>query len=272
MLTFNDLTFGCELEFVGITRAAAAAAIDAAGVPCREDYGHTTRAHWKVVRDASVAGGEVVSPILKGATGLAALATVCKALTDAGAQVNTSCGFHVHVGARDLLTMRAMRNLAKMFLRHESAFDEVLPPSRRAGANRFCGRNGNAGGTTIATKFARIDEARNLRDIATVMNGGFGERNHYTQHRYFALNFQSFASHGTIEFRQHSGTVDAQKACEWVKLVVGFVLRASQLDGVKADTTPATLDELLRKTDAAGRRFFTARAAHFAQRAQRRAA
>jgi hypothetical protein len=100
------------------------------------------------------------------------------------------------------------------------------------------------------------------------MNGGF-TTDRYPPYRYFALNFQSYANHGTLEFRQHSGTVDAEKATQWVRLVVGFIARACEMTGVKHDATPATLDELLRKTDVAGRRFYLARAAHFAAREAR---
>jgi hypothetical protein len=272
MKTFNDFTFGVELEFVGITIDAAVRAINAAGIAAEYAAPHARSSSWTVCRDGSVSGGgEVVSPILQGSAGLDALRKVCDALTAAGADANTTCGMHIHVGARNVLTMRQMRNVAKMFLRHEAAFDQILPPSRRAGANRFCQRNATASHGTLADKFARLDAARTLRDVAAVMNGGFDERNHYTHHRYFALNFQSYASHGTLEFRQHSGTVDATKATEWVKLIVGFVARATQVEIVGANVEPATLDELLRKTDAAGRRFYVARAAHFAQRATRRA-
>jgi hypothetical protein len=286
MLKFDDLTFGVELEFVAATRSQVAAAIAAAGIPVEEHFrAHQPRVNpvaWVVCPDGSVSGGEVVAPILRGQAGLEALAAVCRAMTAAGADVNKDCGMHVHVGARNVLTMGAIRNLAKMFIRHEAAFDQIVAPSRRNSANRFTQRNATAFRYDgIAGAFAKLDAARNMRDVANVMNGGFAARDvagggyeateRYTSHRYYSLNFQSYAAHGTVEFRQHQGTVDAQKACEWVKLVVGFVARATQIDGVKNDTTPATLDELLRKTDAAGRRFFVARAAHFAARAARAA-
>jgi hypothetical protein len=58
---------------------------------------------WRVVADGSVSNGcEVVSPILSGNEGLQALQTVVRALKAAGATVNNTCGFHVHVDARDL--------------------------------------------------------------------------------------------------------------------------------------------------------------------------
>lgn len=277
MKKFDELTFGVELEFVLTSRDAVFEAIRAAGVPVENHYrAHQSRADrdaWVVCPDGSVSsGGEVVSPILRGAAGLVALAKVCDAMVAAGAKIDRNCGMHVHVGARNVLTMRQIRNVAKMFLRHEAAFDQIVPPSRRNSANRFTQRNATAGGSRgIESKFAALDAAANLRDVANVMNGGFDERNHYTHHRYYSLNFQSYASHGTIEFRQHAGTTEATKAVEWVKLVVGFVARATELDAVKNDATPATLDELLRKTDAAGRRFFQARAAHFAARELRAA-
>jgi hypothetical protein len=272
----NDLTFGCEIE---ISRDGAGpdgcfAAIRAAGIAVERHHApHMTRqnpAAWVVCPDGSC-GGEIVSPILRGADGLAQLHRVCTALVAAGAKVDRSCGFHVHVGARNMLTIGQIQNVAKMFLRHEAAFDQILPPSRRAGTNRFCNQNARATSHSLAEKFAAIDGSRTVEAIARVMNGGFQPSQTYTHHRYYALNFQAWLRIGTLEFRQHSGTVEADKAVNWAKLIVGFVARATQIDDVRNDTTPASLDELLRKTDAAGRTFYKARAAEFAARDARRA-
>jgi len=273
----NDFTFGCEIEIgrAGATAAACYEALRAAGIAA-EHHGaaHQARRNpqaWVVCPDGSCAG-EIVSPILRGQEGLAILAKVCDTLYAAGAAVDTSCGLHVHVGARNVLTIGQLQNLAKMFLRHEAAFDQILPPSRRNGSNRFCQRNTAATRTALADKLVAIDGARNVEALARIMNGGYEPGYAYTGHRYFALNFQAWMRIGTLEFRQHSGSVESRKVVEWVKLIVGFVSRATQMDAVKNDPTQATLDELLRKTDASGRAFYKARAAHFAGRITRRAA
>ena len=44
---------------------------------------------------------ELVSPILKGESGMSELVTVCSVLNRCGAKVNKSCGTHVHLNARD---------------------------------------------------------------------------------------------------------------------------------------------------------------------------
>lgn len=282
----NDFTFGCEIEISrgGASAADCYAALRAAGIKAEHHRSaHLPRSNpqsWVVCPDGSCAG-EIVSPILRGQDGLALLAKVCDTLLAAGATVDTSCGLHVHVGARNVLTIGQLQNLAKMFLRHEAAFDQILPPSRRNGSNRFCqrqgpsqfvGSNDPASRLALADKLAAIDNARNVEALARIMNGGYEPGSAYTGHRYFSLNFQAWMRIGTLEFRQHSGTVESRKVVEWVKLIVGFVSRATQMDAVKNDTTQATLDELLRKTDAAGRSFYKARAAHFAGRITRRAA
>ena len=48
-----------------------------------------------------------------------------------------------------------------------------------------------------------------------------GEHGHPS--RYHKLNLESLVRHGTVEFRQHSGTVDGEKMANWVMLVGGFV-------------------------------------------------
>lgn len=51
--------------------------------------------------------------------------------------------------------------------------------------------------------------------------------------RYFKVNLMSFQRHGTIEFRQHSGTVNATKIANWVRFLGQFI------DNSKARNTPA---------------------------------
>ena len=43
-----------------------------------------------------------------------------------------------------------------------------------------------------------------------------------------AVNLASYARHGTIEFRQHSGSTNANKICNWITFCVHFVSKAIQ--------------------------------------------
>ena len=53
----------------------------------------------------------------------------------------------------------------------------------------------------------KMDSAHNLEQLARSITGGS---------RYFKLNVQSYWRHGTVEFRQHSGTVEFGKIRNWL--------------------------------------------------------
>ena len=201
-----DRKFGIELEIVGINREAALRALHAVGINVQaEAYNHTTRGHWKFVSDASVRGGfEVVSPVLQGEAGIKEAMTVAEALSDAGATVNRSCGFHVHFDAADL-SAADVKAIVHRYAAHEAEIDAFMPPSRRGGENSFC---------LPVSRFLtrRFDEARTMDELAAAQPG-----------RYFKVNLQSFRRHGTLEFRQHSGTVNATKVANWVRFLGEFI-------------------------------------------------
>jgi Putative amidoligase enzyme len=233
-------TFGIEIEGIGASREAIARAIEAAGVPCMvEGYNHYTRTFWKIVTDGSIETGgqrgrvgfEVVSPVLSGEEGLAQVRKVMDAIASTGATVNKSCGLHVHIGARDF-SLRELRNIAKNYVIFEDFFDAIMPPSRRASANQYIKSNRRAMGgdySNAAAKRAceKLDGCRTVDEIieATCPNPlGWGRNR---AGRYYKLNLTAFWAHGTVEFRQHSGTVEADKACAWIELLLQFVNRAA---------------------------------------------
>jgi hypothetical protein len=252
--------FGVEIEAVNCDRRIIGAALNHAGISATvEGYNHQTRNHWKVVTDASVANGfEVVSPILEGDVGLDDLVAVAKVIEQCGATVNKSCGLHVHVDARDM-TLPQMKRICKMWVKYEGCFDSIQPASRRN--NHYC--------DGIAKKFVSFEQAfksiekcETVRELRQVMNsdGRFG--NGYTS-RYHKLNLESLVRHGTIEFRQHAGTVDATKIANWVKLVTSFVECAVSAKSIKITGT-GNLESFLKVvTEPAVKKFYRERAKKF---------
>lgn len=202
-----DRKFGIELEMTGITREQALTALTGVGIEVREEgYNHETRSHWKIVSDASVRGGfELVSPVLRGEAGLEEARKAATALDDMGATANRSCGYHVHLDAAGL-TASDIRAIVTRYADHESEIDAFMPPSRRGNENTYCGS------IRPLARSERFQRAETIRDLVNAQGG-----------RYFKVNLQSYYVHKTIEFRQHSGTVNAAKVTNWVLFLEQFV-------------------------------------------------
>jgi len=213
MLNLNR-TFGIEIECF-IPRARS---IDSFIEICREEglegvtyegYTHRITRGWKIVTDVSICAGaghrgiEVVSPILKGVDGLNQVQAMCRALNRVNANVNKSCGLHVHHDAQDFAS-KHFDNIKEMYRRMEPELDKMMPASRR--------------GTRVEYVGSCI--------------GVTNETWEYT--RYRKLNLCSYARQGTIEFRHHSGTVDAEKIVAWVHITQAIMERAK---GRKFNTT-----------------------------------
>lgn len=255
--------YGVEIEFTGISQQAAAAAINAAGVVAEvQGYNHLTCPFWKVVTDASC-GLEVVSPILRGEDGIRQIRKVCDSLTEAGAKVNRRCGYHVHLDVSDF-ELSHFKNLLKLWVKFEDVFDSFQPPSRRSNANTFCqsnlGRFGaidtpEAQAQSCRRAFEAIDRAQSMEEL----------RNLFLS-RYHKLNVQAYFRHRTIEIRHHSGTLNADKAANWVLLMMELydTARKAKVVRVRPSNSEAGIARhkwFFQRTTSKGlRRFFTKRA------------
>lgn len=198
--------FGIELEIAGIAQDLAINALSAAGINAKaEGYNHTTRRHWKLVSDSSVRGGfEVVSPVLEGEAGIAEAMAVAEALSDAGANVNRTCGFHVHFDISDL-SLENVKTVVRRYCAHEAEIDAIMPPSRRGNSNQYCKG-------IPAERLAAMLNASSIQEMAMAQGS-----------RYYKVNLQAFLRHGTIEFRQHSGTCSATKIANWLRFLAAFI-------------------------------------------------
>lgn len=215
-------TFGVEIECVGISRETAAAALaPVLGYTPRITgyHGDSSYTEWTVQYDGSLVdrtgrgSAEVVTRVLQGDAGLAELRAGIDALAAAGATVNVSCGQHVHHSIDDL-DGDALALFVENFARLQPLMSKLVAPSRRHN-----GRTHN-GYTNYAGASIRPDDVRRLTTAARTgwqaSNGRRSLTNGFAG-RYTRLNVNAYVERGTVEFRQHQGTVDSAKTLAWVR-------------------------------------------------------
>lgn len=207
--SFNH-RFGVEIEAYNCSRERLARELQDAGIQVTiEGYNHDARSHWKLVTDSSIEGRdtfELVSPILVGEEGLKELETVCWVLDACDVKVNESCGFHVHMDASDF-SIETWKNLALSYKHIENIIDSFMPRSRRD--NRYCESMRNLPET-------RITGANTIRDLQQAFNNN----------RYYKVNLEAYSRHRTVEFRQHSGTINFAKMEKWIRFINGLIIFA----------------------------------------------
>lgn len=207
--------FGVEIECTNITPSVALRTLIAAGINCHDNtnYGHGGYNKWRVTTDGSVSsatgGCEVVSPILEGEAGIAEMQRAAHALCSAGATVNKTCGLHVHVNASDM-SGQWIRNIVTRYSAFETEIDSFMPASRRRSVNQFC-----QGMSSALTYMQQNSYRWNNSSASEFCNGGLS--------RYYKVNLCSYARYQTIEFRQHSGSVNGGKIANWVRFLLQFV-------------------------------------------------
>lgn len=252
--------FGIELECFNVEMSTVVGMLRSIGLNTySSSYSGRQYSVWQVKSDCSIQGVngfEVVSPILEGEAGLADVQKVCDALVSLGAQVNKSCGFHIHHDATGW-GIQKFRNLFKRFIKFETALDSIQPESRRGNNNRYC--------ASVLKTFAEIDKCNTLNKLSEL----------YGNSRYYKLNLQSFFRQNSVEFRNHAGTVDAEKVINYIRLTSAMVADADDKTAVQNFTKPTTAKEsldtmlagMVRRNRIAPRiaKFYKARQVKFAQ-------
>jgi hypothetical protein len=201
-------------------------------------------------------GAEFVSPPLRGDEGFRQLQIVCRTLTGLGASVNKKCGFHVHVGVGGE-NIDFFKNLIRLYASAERQIDQFMPASRQGSANYFC--------SPVRYSADALDRATTVGQVAQAAGQHPTASRDGT--RYRKLNLKSFFAYGTVEFRQHAGTCDAEKATQWVRLCLQMVLAA------RAGEKEISADKdflAVVKADEAQRAYFARRAEYFARQGSRR--
>jgi hypothetical protein len=212
-------SFGVESEFFGIARDTAVALLNRdARVHAENDgYHHDARDYWRVTSDSSVhgEGNEVVSPILnvKRAPHFTSIKRVTDTLKNNGGDVDRTCGVHVHHSASAMTPVLLAETISHYGL-FQQAIDNVLPPSRRVwGVHRDR--------EAFNAPIQRLDSINSqLRDPGRT-RARMADVSGMTRHQ--VINLQALPAHNTIEFRQHSGSLNPSKINNWVKFTKLFM-------------------------------------------------
>ena len=219
--------FGVEMECYGVRQDVVAEELRNAGIMCHiEGYNHETRAHWKIVVDGSIQGAnpfELVSPPMRGDEGLETIKKVCAVLNRLGVKVNRSTGLHVHHEASDL-TADHIKAVLTFYWKYEDVLEYFLPPSRR---NNFYAQPAFPRGGACGYAYSHSpDPVTGWRRALDQFTRRDQIRQFMTSERYAVVNLAALPRHGTLEFRQHGGTVNADKIIAWVALTQWMLTRA----------------------------------------------
>lgn len=169
-----------------------------------ESYSVYKRRKWMLKYDGSVSGGELVSPHLGGnISGIEKdIANNIATLDVYNPMISVSCGFHVHIFIPGT-DKRVRERVWWIYSRLQEEISSMLPPSRRG--NKYC---------------KALDGGPKYHD------------------RYYAVNLTSYEKCQSVEFRQHSGTLELEKIMAWVHICQAIVFTAMR------GGNPSSLKEL----------------------------
>ena len=224
----QNRNFGIDLEmFVSGGQSVVARALREEGLDAQVmgwgEHTNGPNTNWHVTTDGSLGsystGVEVVSPILKGDEGMEQIRKVTIALEKVNARVNKETGFHVHVEARGMLNdVKWAKTLVQMYSKYEHVIDAFMPASRKR--NNAYYANTMVQNSHMKSWFKTLDESKDDRNARNFWRSHF---THGSNGKYHKVNFAPLWSQETVEFRQHSGTVEFNKISAWVKTVIALV-------------------------------------------------
>jgi hypothetical protein len=207
--------------------------------------GATSKDAYRVTNDGSLhpnrdeKGFEIITPLPSSCVGgfkdTASVHELCAMLDTSDFRINRSCGTHVTVETIDQagrsMTADDIKRFMKLWLVFENTMDTIVSRSRRT--NGYCGNVGRSyksGGYTMKEAFDHIDGQTVSRSVNQRWSRSASRNNFYAP----SANLTK-VTENRIEFRQHQGTLNANKIERYLELCIMF-LDASQ-NGVEVQPT-----------------------------------
>lgn len=177
------------------------------------DGANNFRAHaWMITQDGSLKedGVELISVPMGGKQLGYAMDELEKFFAKyKAASFSHRCSIHVHVDVRDLSTDQLWALVLSYICLEDLFFSEVHPLRQNC---TYC---------------------LNLAD-ANIKKKDVTSKENHGNLKYFALNFGTCSTYGTVEFRHHGGTKDVAELVKWIELCQKFVeyFAKSKLDDI----------------------------------------
>jgi hypothetical protein len=243
-MDLREQDFGIEVEITGITRSRAAEVIAGYFYTSPQYEGGTYSAYsvkdnqnrkWEIVSDASIncqkqVGSrkqvadreysvEFVSPICK-YEDIEKIQEMVRALREAGAFSNKSCGIHIHINAAPFEVYQ-LRNLVNIIASKEDMVYKALQVDSQR-ERRYCKK--------IDPDFLEKINRQKPKTRGELQNlwynGRDGSHQHYHDSRYHCLNLHSVFQKGTIEFRAFNGSIHAGKLKAYIQFCMAITAQA----------------------------------------------
>ena len=223
--------------------------------------GQPVFSNWTIGQDGSIGKGskitcpiEAISPIMRGDDAFNSIKAVCAKLNERF-KVDHTCGIHVHL---DFSTepIHNIINFCKVCYKFESQIMEMLPITRRN--NPYC---------KPLTRKSSVEneqhpmEPFNLYNITTLESiekklykcqdkDGLksSKQNKYHSSRYFWLNLHTYfyRDRGTIEIRNHPGTLNSTKIINWIRIFLKLKQYSAETTKTKIEQLEGSFAELLK--------------------------
>lgn len=221
--------FGIELEGYGLSSLEVAEQLENVGVLAA--YGETyskSLERWTVGRDSTIqqlSPIELISPPLT-LKELKQVEAVSWTMTQVGLKTDNSCGLHIHWNVSDY-SGRSLVNLLRLYAKYEKVLDLLFHPSRREDRNQHC---------RSLIKGKSLDWIYRLNKPFYYRAYQIAKEFETTQHlspvtsepsaRHHKINICAVNKYGTVEFRQHHGSLDFEEIKHWILFSQQLVLRA----------------------------------------------
>lgn len=238
--------FGIELEYNGRgTRYDVTANAQRRGLNVQTvGYGHDIVGYWKNTTDATVTGGELVSPIMSGsAESIEEVLEAIRAIKEAGGSTGRNVGMHVHLDANDF-DRDALTRLVDTMQAVEGCLMAYVPTHRWDRSNTYgATRIGDYGWAQLRNAVTGGSLYPASQRTRQARQGGCPVT------RYSSVNWNSLLTYGTVEVRLLGHTLNTVKVRVWLEVLTAlmrYVRNGGCLNGT------ATVSEFVEALRTAG--------------------